>query len=108
MAGVSWGSTPRCEVDFVPNGCYAHVEVEKDSVSLFEDSSWTHFQKLEVISGVPPLRFMFSMLNHKYLISALSTGGGHPLRRLLAVLSRLNSPKKVRELHMVGDYDQAA
>jgi hypothetical protein len=49
-------STPGCDVDFVqetdsfrfgvwlhnlwPNGCYAHVEVEKDSVSMFEDSSW--------------------------------------------------------------------
>jgi hypothetical protein len=44
------------------------------------------------------------MLNHKYLISAFSTGV-HPLRRLLAVLSRLNSTKMVREFYMVGDYN---
>jgi hypothetical protein len=40
------------------------------------------------------------MLNHKYLISAFSTGG-HPLLRLLAVLSRLNSTKMVRDLEPV-------
>jgi hypothetical protein len=44
----------------------------------------THFQTLEVIGGVPPLRLKFSMLNHKYLILAFSIGG-HPFRRLLAV-----------------------
>jgi hypothetical protein len=44
------------------------------------------------------------MLNHKYLISAFSNGG-HPLRRLLEVLSRLNSTKMVREFDMVGNYD---
>jgi hypothetical protein len=49
-------STPGCDVDFVQrtelfrfgiwrhclrlNGCYAHVEVGKDSVLMFEDSSW--------------------------------------------------------------------
>jgi hypothetical protein len=33
----------------------------------------THVQTLEVIGGVPPLRLRFSMLNHKYLISAFST-----------------------------------
>jgi hypothetical protein len=43
----------------------------------------------------------FSMLNHKYLISVFSTGG-HPLRRLFAELSRLNSTKMVREFDMVG------
>jgi hypothetical protein len=64
----------------------------------------THFQTLEVIGGVPPLRLRFSMLNHKYLVSACSTGG-HPLRRLFAMLSRLNSTKMVREFDMVGDYD---
>jgi hypothetical protein len=64
----------------------------------------THVQMLEVISGVLPLRLRFSMLNHKYLISAFSTDG-HPLRRLLAVLSRLNSTKMVREFDMVEDYD---
>jgi hypothetical protein len=56
----------------------------------------TDVQTLEVIGGVPPLRLRFSMLNHKYLISTFSTGG-HPLRRLVAVLSRLNSTKVVRE-----------
>jgi hypothetical protein len=61
----------------------------------------THVQTLEVIGGIPPLMLRFSMLNHKYLISAFSTGG-HPLRRLLAVLSRLNSTKKSS---IVGDYD---
>jgi hypothetical protein len=64
----------------------------------------THFQTLEVIGGVPSLRLRFSMLNHKYLISAFSTGG-HPIRRLLPVLSKLNSTKMVREFDMVGDYD---
>jgi hypothetical protein len=33
----------------------------------------THVQSLEVIGGVPPLKLRFSMLNHKYLISAFST-----------------------------------
>jgi hypothetical protein len=74
------GNTLGCDVDFVqetdsfhfgvwlhsllPNGCYSHLEVEKDSVSMFEDSSWI----LEVIDGVPPLRLRFSMLTQKYLI----------------------------------------
>jgi hypothetical protein len=58
---------------------------------------------LEVIGGVPPLRLRFSMLNHKYLISAFSKRG-HPLRRLLAVLSGLNSTKMIREFGMVDDY----
>jgi hypothetical protein len=33
----------------------------------------THVQTLEIIGGVPPLRLKFSMLDHKYLISAFST-----------------------------------
>jgi hypothetical protein len=57
----------------------------------------THVQTLEVIGGVPPL-------NHKYLTLAFSTGG-HALQRLLAVLSRLNSTKMVREFDTIGDYD---
>jgi hypothetical protein len=64
---------------------------------MFEDSSWiqfTHVETLEVLGGVPPLRLRFSMLNHRYLISAFSTGG-HPLRRWLEMLSRLNSTKMV-------------
>jgi hypothetical protein len=44
------------------------------------------------------------MLNHKYLISAFLTGG-HPFRRLLAVLLGLNSTKMVREFGMVAEYD---
>jgi hypothetical protein len=71
---------------------------------MFEDSSWIdalHSFTLEVISGVPPLRLRFSMLNHKYLILAFSIGG-HPLRRLLAVLLRLNSTKMVREFDWLG------
>jgi hypothetical protein len=36
------------------------------------------------------------MLNHKYLILDFSTGG-HPLRRLLVVLSELNDTKMVRD-----------
>jgi hypothetical protein len=64
----------------------------------------THVQTLEVIGEVPRLRLRFARLNHKYLISAFSTGW-HPLRRLLAVLSRLNSTKMVRDFDMVGDYD---
>jgi hypothetical protein len=38
----------------------------------------THVQTLQVIGGVPPLRMRFSMLNHGYLISAVSTAA-HPL-----------------------------
>jgi hypothetical protein len=63
-----------------------------------------YVQTLEVFGGVPPLRLRFSMLNIKYLILAFSTGG-HPLRRLLAMLSRLNSSKMVWEYDMSGDYD---
>jgi hypothetical protein len=44
------------------------------------------------------------MMNHGYLISAFSTIG-HSFRRLLAVLSRLNSTKMVREFDMFRDYD---
>jgi hypothetical protein len=54
--------------------------------------------------GVPPLRLRFSMLKHKFLISAFSTGG-HPLRRFLAVLLGLNSTKMVQECVMVENYD---
>jgi hypothetical protein len=54
----------------------------------------THVQTLEVIGGVPPLRLKFSMMNHNYFILAFSTGG-HPLRRLLAVLSAMNSTQMV-------------
>jgi hypothetical protein len=64
----------------------------------------THVQTLEVIVGEPPLRLRFSMLNHRNLISAFSTGG-HPLRRWLAMLLRLNYTKMVREFDMVGYYD---
>jgi hypothetical protein len=64
----------------------------------------THVQMPEVIGGVAPLRLMFSMLNHKYLISAFSTGG-NPLRWWLEMLSRLNSTKMVREFDVVGYYD---
>jgi hypothetical protein len=39
-----------------------------------------------------------------YLISAFSTGG-HPLQRLLAVLSGLNPTNMVRQFGMVDDYD---
>jgi hypothetical protein len=58
-------------------------------------------QTLEVIGGVPPLRLKFSMLQHKYLIST----GGHPIRRLLAVLSGLNSSKMDWEFGMVDGND---
>jgi hypothetical protein len=64
----------------------------------------THVQALEVIGGVLPLRVRFSMLNHKYLISAFLTGG-HPLRQLLPVLLELNSTKLVRKFGMVENYD---
>jgi hypothetical protein len=62
----------------------------------------THIQTLDVIGGVQSMRLRFSMLNNKYLIlAAFSTGGhGHLLRRLLTVLSRLNSTKMVREFDM--------
>jgi hypothetical protein len=62
----------------------------------------THVQTLEVISGVPPLRFRFSMLNHKYLNLVVWTGG-HPFRWLLMKLSGLNSTKMVQEYGMVDD-----
>jgi hypothetical protein len=73
---------------------------------MLEDSSWIDAVRscLEVIGGVQPLRLRFSMLNHKYLISAF-LDGGHPLRRLLLVLSGLNSTNMVREFDMVGDHD---
>jgi hypothetical protein len=61
----------------------------------------THVQTLDVIGGVPPLMLRFSMLNHKYLVSAFLTGG-HPLRWLLVVRSRLNSTKMDREFDIVG------
>jgi hypothetical protein len=64
----------------------------------------THVQAFEVIGGVPPLRMRISMLNHEYLISAFFTAG-HPLRQELAALSRLNSPKIVRELSVVEGYN---
>jgi hypothetical protein len=64
----------------------------------------THVQTLEVIGGLPSLRLRFSMLNHKFLISAFSTGG-HPLQRLLAMLLRLNSTNMVRKFDMVGYHD---
>jgi hypothetical protein len=35
----------------------------------------THVETLEVIGGVSPLRMIFSMLNHGYLISAFCTAG---------------------------------
>jgi hypothetical protein len=60
----------------------------------------TYVQTLEVISGVPPLRMRFSMLNHGYFISVFSTVG-QSLRQKLTALSRLNSPKKVREFDVV-------
>jgi hypothetical protein len=60
----------------------------------------THVQTLEVIGGLPSLRLRFSMLNHKYFISAFSTGG-YTFGWLLVVLSMLNSTKMVREVDMV-------
>jgi hypothetical protein len=44
------------------------------------------------------------MLNHGYLISAFSTAG-HPLRQELAALSRLKSPKIVRDFIVVENYN---
>jgi hypothetical protein len=44
------------------------------------------------------------MLNHKYLISAFSTGE-HPFQQLFAVVSGLKYTKMVREFSMVDDYD---
>jgi hypothetical protein len=65
----------------------------------------THVQMmLGDIGGVSPLRLRFSMLNHKYLILAFSTGG-HPLRQILAVLLELNSTKMFRALGIVEVYD---
>jgi hypothetical protein len=63
-----------------------------------------HVQTLEVIGGVPPLRMRFSMLNHKNLISAFSTDG-HSLKQELAALSRLNSPKIIREFNVVEGFN---
>jgi hypothetical protein len=51
----------------------------------------THVQTLEIIGGVPALRMRFST-------------AGHPLRQELAALSRLNSPKIVREFNVVEGY----
>jgi hypothetical protein len=49
----------------------AHVEVCCLRIALGWMQS-THVQTLEVIGVVPSLRLRFSMLNHKYLISAQS------------------------------------
>jgi hypothetical protein len=87
------------------DGCYAHVEVREDSVSLFKDISWIDTVQSYSDDRVPQLRLRFSMLNHKYLILAFSTGDGYLLRRLLEVLSVLNSTKMVREFGMVENYD---
>jgi hypothetical protein len=58
---------------------------------MFEDSSW-----IDAVHSCSDPR--------GYWWSAFSTSG-HPFRRLLAVLSGLNSTKMVREFDMVGDYD---
>jgi hypothetical protein len=120
------GSTPGCDVDFVQGtdsfrfGVWLHsiafdrmaathmlklkrIQYRCLTIALGLMQS-THVKTLEVIGGVPPLRLRFSMLNHKYLISAFSTDG-HPFRRLLVALSRLSSTKMSREFGMVGHYD---
>jgi hypothetical protein len=115
------GNTFRCDVDlvqgtdpfhfgiwmhsFLLDGCYAHVEAGEDSVSLFKDISWIDTVQSYSDGRVSLLRLRFSMLNHKHLILAFSTGDGYLLRRLLEVLSVLNSTKMVRELCMIEDYD---
>jgi hypothetical protein len=86
------------------DGCYAHVEVGEDSVSMFKDFFWIDAVQSCSDDKVPQLRLRFSMLNHKPLISAFSTGE-YLLRRLLELLSVLNSTKMVREFGMVENYD---
>jgi hypothetical protein len=115
------GNTSGCDVDLVQgtdplrfgiwmhslllDGCYAHVEVGEDSVSMFKDFFWIDDVQSCADDRVSLLRLRFSMLNHKYLILAFSTGDGYLLRRLLEVLSVLNSTKMAREFGMVEDYD---
>jgi hypothetical protein len=116
MAGVSWVAHPdvililyrgliRSILEF---GCIASDQMAATYMLKLDRIQYrclsialglipsTLVQTLLVIGGVPPLRLGFSILNHRYLISAFLTGG-HPLRRLLAVLSRLNSRKMVWE-----------
>jgi hypothetical protein len=75
---------------------------------MFEDSSWIDAVHSCSYAG----GYWWSatadaeVFNAESLVSYLGfSTGGHPLRRLLAVLSRLNSTKMVREFGMVGDYD---
>jgi hypothetical protein len=113
MAGVTWGAHSDMILSLyrglirsvLKYGCIAFDQMATTHMLKLERIQYrclrvalglmksTHVQTLEVIGGVPPLRLRFSMLDHKYLISTFSTGE-HPLRQLLAVLSRLNSIQK--------------
>jgi hypothetical protein len=93
MAGVPWGAHPdrmlmlyrgliRSVLEY---GCIAFDRMAATHMLKLEGIQYrclrialgfmqsTHVQTLEVIGGVAPLRMWFSMLNHKYLISAFST-----------------------------------
>jgi hypothetical protein len=115
MAGVSWGAYSdvililyrRLIRSVLRYDCIAFARMAATYMLKLERIQYrtlrialglmqsTHVQTLEDIGGVPPLRLRFPMLNYKYFTAVFSTGG-HPLRRLLAVLSRLNSTKMVR------------
>jgi hypothetical protein len=124
MAGVSWGAHPDVMLilykglirSVLEYGCVAFDRMAGTHILKLERVQYrclrialglmqsTHVQTLEVIGGVPPLRMRFSMLNHRYLISAFSTAG-HPLRQELTALSVLNSPKIIKEFSVVEGYN---
>jgi hypothetical protein len=117
MAKVSWGHADLIQgSDSVSFGGWVHCQMAGTHMLKLEIVQYrslkiylglmqsTHVQTLEVIGGVPPLRMRFSMLHHGYLISTFSIAG-HPHQQKLAKLSRLNSPKIVREFNEVEGYN---
>jgi ribonuclease HI len=111
MAGTAWGSHPDnmlilykglvrsvLEYGFV---CFAEMAVThfrvqwlalRISLGLMQS---THTSTVEVLSGVPPLDFRFSYLNHRFLISAFSKSSDI-LRGRLQTLVDLGSKKMTR------------
>jgi hypothetical protein len=87
---------------YASNILYHNKRIKKRIALRLMQSS--HVQTLEVIGGVPLLRWKFSMLNHKYLIWGFLTAG-HRLGRLLSMLLGVNSKKIVWNFGVVDEYD---